>query len=510
MGQRSGGGHPQPWAFLVRRELIAFVPAIGLAALWFGAEAASLVALTAFWVAWMTRPLGPAEAREDDAADGATGLPLRDAAVDAMDAFLEDATARAHGTACLVLGLDQPENLERHLQPSEFEEVLFRTAERLKAVLREHDIVARLDGARFAVMLKPTPRPDLESMIQLSGRLQTAAEAPLSIAKRSIPLSAHVGFCLKGRSVGHDGEAMLSAAEIAAEEAQRNGPSAIRAFSVEVQKTAQARSDLSGEASAALEGGMILPYFQPQLCTDTGRISGVQAIPRWSHPDRGLLTEKDILPAIDAAGLRQRFAEIMLFQCFHALREWDRLGEPFGPVSLPVSPELMTNPKMSERLRWEFDRFDIAPNRIRLILQQNLLPQIRDEVIAHNLAQCHRMGCAIELAGFGASDASVTTIRRSSASRLRVHRSFVARIDTDAEQKRAVAAIISMAEGLGLETLAEGVQTIGEHAALSQLGCRHVQGRAIALPMPLEETIDWARRHRAKLRSTPLLGRKQG
>lgn len=496
---------------LLRWELAVFVPAIALAGLWFGAEALILVAATALSVAWVTRPLpAPTDGMLHHAHDGATALPLRAEAMTIMDALVQEATQSARGTTCLVIGLDEPQILARQINHHEFDHVMRCVVERLRGALRDSDRIARLEGARLAILLKPTPRADLESMIQLSVRLQSAVEAPLSIAARTITVSCHIGFCMMSRTPDQTGAAMLDAAETAADEARRNGPSGIRAYSPEVQKTAHTRSALSSEIAGALENGDVVAFFQPQLSTDTGAVSGMQAVPRWMHRQRGVLLETEILPAIDSERLRVRLAEVMLFQSFHALREWDRAGIVLGAVSLPVSPDLMANPKMADRLRWEFDRFEITPGRMRLVLPQNVMAQIDEEVIAHNLMACAEMGCGIELAGFGLGPTSVSSIRRSAAQRLRIHRSFVARVDCDPEQQRLMAAIISMAEGLGLETLAEGVGTLGEHAMLSQLGCNHVQGKAIATPMPLEEIHDWATRHRAKLDATPQINRKPG
>jgi len=496
-------------AVLMRREIAVFVPAIGLAGFWFGGEAMLLLALTALGVAWVTRPLPiPSEELEGRATDGVTGLPLRAEAEERLDELLQEATRHGRGTACLVIGLDHPERWLRQVSRTEFDEIVWRTSERLRSAVRDGDHIARIGETRFAIGLKPTPKPDLESMIQLATRVQTAAEAPLSIHARSVALTVHIGFCLMSRSPGQSGATLLGAAEVAADEAMRNGPSGVRAYSPELQRSAQTRSALSSEIGAALEGGQIVAFFQPQLSTDTGQVSGMQAVPRWLHRERGVLTETDILPAVETAGLLTRLAEVMLFQSFSALRDWDRAGEPIGPVALGLSPELMSNPKLADRLRWEFDRFEIAPEKICLILPQSVVSRLNEDLIEHNLSACTQIGCQIELAGFGDGPASVSSIRRSSAQRLRIHRSFVARVDRDPEQQRLVSAIITMAEGLGLRTVAEGVTTLGEHAMLAQLGCNHVQGRAIAAPMPLDETFDWLQRHRDKLASTHIFGRR--
>ena len=133
-----------------------------------------------------------------------------------------------------------------------------------------------------------------------------------------------------------------------------------------------------------------------------------------------------------------------------------------------------------------------------------------DDVIARNVAGLAALGCRIELDDFGTGHASITSIRRFDVSRIKIDRSFVAKADKDPKQQKLVSAILTMAERLELDTLAEGVETAGEHALLAQLGCGHVQGFGIARPMPLEHTLDWIAEHEKKIRQTPTIGRRTG
>jgi len=495
---------------LLRRDMVVFLPAVALAGLWFGLEGMFLLGMTALLVGWMTRPLPIPTDDSDLPRDGATGLPLRDEAVAIMSDFIVEAQAAARGTACIVLGFDEPNMLVRQMHLEELGEFMRRISERMSGALREVDTLAQVNGTRFAIMLRPTPRPDLESLIQLSARLQSAVETPVSVGARAIHATCHIGFCLMGRAPAATGESLLSAAEIAADEAARHGPSAIRGYSREVEKSAQSRSTLSNDAAEALESGQIRPFYQPQISTDTGDVVGLQMVPRWLHRKRGILGEKDIQAAIEAAGLQRRFAEIMLYQAFGALRDFDARGADYGTLSLPISGEMLRNPKFLERMKWEFDRFEVAPERICLTLCQEETEQLNQEIVAHNMSQIAKLGCRIELAGFGNGPVSVTTIKRTATHRMRIHRSFVTKIDHDPEQQRVVAAMISLCEGLGLETLADGATSIGEHAMLGQLGCAIVQGNAIAPPMPLDELGEWVRRHRAKRAAAPRIDKHRG
>jgi EAL domain-containing protein (putative c-di-GMP-specific phosphodiesterase class I) len=138
---------------------------------------------------------------------------------------------------------------------------------------------------------------------------------------------------------------------------------------------------------------------------------------------------------------------------------------------------------------------------------ETVVAETDNDVIVSNIAQLARMGCGVDLDDFGTGHASITNIRRFAVRRIKIDRSFVTHVDEDRDQQRFVSAVLSLAERLGIETLAEGVETAGEHAMLAQLGCGHVQGYGIARPMPFDETVDWMKQHRAKAAGgTPRIG----
>ena len=149
-------------------------------------------------------------------------------------------------------------------------------------------------------------------------------------------------------------------------------------------------------------------------------------------------------------------------------------------------------------------------DRLTIEVLETVVAQTDNDVISGNIAALARLGCGIDLDDFGTGHASITSIRRFSIRRIKIDRSFVARADEDADQRRMLAAILSMAEQLGVETLAEGVESAALHALCAQLGCRHVQGYAIARPMPLEDTFEWLRNHEQRRLPTPRIGHRAG
>ena len=498
-------------AGLLRRpELLVFMPAVTLAAFWIGGE--HVLILTAFGLPMLFAMAGAF--RQQDAATGAgpdalSGLALRPQIIGILDRALRDVPASGLATACVVVQFDEADTLlDRHGRAAQTE-VLARSAERICAVLRPGDTVARLEGGGFAIALNQVRRLDLETMVQLATRLQAALAPPVSLDASRLYVTCSVGFCLGVRSPAQTGKALLDAAQVAADEALRNGPGAIRAFAPDMARKRADRDAMRGELEVALDEGQIRPWFQPQLSTDTGAITGFEALARWHHPVHGVISPAEFLPAIDEAGLSERLVEVILYHAMSALVRWDKAGLKVPNVGVNFSAAELRNPRLAEKLKWELDRFELTPDRVSVEILETVVAQTENDVIVSTIAKLAQMGCGVDLDDFGTGHASITNIRRFAVRRIKIDRSFVTRVDQDREQQRFVSAVLSLAERLGLETLAEGVETAGEHAMLGQLGCGHVQGFAIARPMPLEDTLDWIKLHRARQASgTPRIGHR--
>ncbi|MDZ7905605.1 MAG: bifunctional diguanylate cyclase/phosphodiesterase [Cypionkella sp.] len=489
-------------AVIRRPEWIVFIPAISLAAFWLGGESSLLAA--ALGLPMVLAILGAMRLdRDARAAVQSDHLALRNHVVERLDELLQNLPFDGKHTACLVVQFDGADQfLARHGRAAE-SKVLARSAERICAALRDGDTVARLEGGGFAVALAPAHRLDLETVVQLAARLQAAISAPVEIDAVRRYVSCSVGFCLSSRAPAPTGTALLEAAQVAADEARRNGPGALRVFAPEMARTRADHDALRAELEYALDEGQIRAHFQPQVSTDTGAITGFEALARWYHPSKGLLGPAVFLPLIEAAGLSERLGEVMLQNALAALVRWDGQNLNIPAVSVNLSAEELRNPRLADKIKWELDRFDLNPNRLCVEVLENVVSASDDDVIVANIAALSRLGCGIDLDDFGTGHASITSIRRFAIRRLKIDRSFVTRLDEDRAQQRMISAILSMAERLELATLAEGVETAAEHAMLAQLGCNDVQGFGIARPMPIEETAGWIAAQRCKIGKLP-------
>ena len=495
--------------WLRRPELMVFLPAVTLAAFWFGGEETLiLTALGAPLIFALAGAFRFDAAQPPPLPDGLTGLALRPQLIAEMGRVLADTSGSGRTTGCLVLRLDDLATLHERHGRAAATEVLASTSERLCSALREGDLVARLDDGGFAVALAPRRRIDLETMVQLAARLQAAVSPPIMLDGARLYATASVGFCLGAQLPAATGAMLLEAAELAADHAMRHGPGAIRAYAADLARRRREQDSFRHVLELALDEGQIRPHFQPQISTDTGQISGFEALARWHHPERGILTPGEFLPALEDAGLGERLGEVMLQATLRALKEWDASALNIPAVGVNFSSGELRNPRLAEKLQWELDRFGLTPERLAVEVLETVVAHTDNDMVVHTIAPLARLGCKIDLDDFGTGHASIGNIRRFSVRRIKIDRSFVTHIDTDRDQQNMVAAILSMAERLGLETLAEGVETAGEHAMLAQLGCHQVQGFWIGRPMPFEAVRPWIEARRQNLTPLPRISRK--
>ena len=497
-------------ASLLRRpELMVFLPAVTLAAFWFGGE--EVLILTALATPIIFTMSGAFRFHDSPTApltDSLEGLALRPQVVAMLDSALQDGASEGRMTGCLVVQFDEAGViLDRHGRAAQAE-VLLRSAERICSALRGGDTVARLEGGGFAIALAPVRWLDLETMVQLATRLQASLADPISLDAARLYVTASIGFCLGARGPDGTGASLLDAAQIAADEALRNGPGSIRAFAPGMARKRADRDAFREVLEVALDEGQIQPHYQPQISTDTGTLSGFEALARWHHPQRGVIMPADFLPAIEEAGLSERLGEVILFHALAALVRWDKAGLRVPTVGVNFSAAELRNPRLAEKLKWELDRFDLKPERLSIEILETVVAETDNDVIVHNIAALSRLGCGIDLDDFGIGHSSITSIRRFAVRRIKIDRSFVTKVDSDREQQKVVSAVLSLADRLGLETLAEGVETQAELSMLGQLGCGHVQGYGIARPMPFDQTADWIAHHRAHVIATPKIGHR--
>ena len=494
------------------RLLPMAIPVVSLIAWMLGGESGLLIAalLLPLPLLFFRSSAPTSSRRRATQTDALTGALLPTAFDQRFQALMRSLPESGRTTACFSVKIDDFARLRETYGDEEADQVLKFTAERMRRALRSDDLVASSGDATFLIALDPARLLDLETRLQLAIRLQTAIEEPVPLRMASIYATCSIGFCLAARLRDATGRGLVQSAEMAMAEARRAGNSNIRAFSADMRRKVVTRRRTEGEAARTLERDQIRAWYQPQISTDTGHVTGFEVLARWEHPSRGILAPHEFLDVLTQTGQMSRLADYMLAQALNAVRAWDEAGLKVPMVGVNFSAEELRSPSLLDRIRWELDRTGLDPSRLAVEILESVIAGAPDDMVVRNVEALAKLGCAIDLDDFGTGHASISSIRRMPISRLKIDRSFVTHVDSDPEQQRMIAAIVTMAERLGLETLSEGVENAAEHAMLAQLGCRHVQGFGIARPMPFADTLTWMDRHHAKLCLPPEIGRKSG
>ncbi|MEM7296047.1 MAG: GGDEF domain-containing phosphodiesterase [Pseudomonadota bacterium] len=412
-----------------------------------------------------------------------------------LDLIVSKTADEGQLAACLVVGVDDLDALTERVGRQNADEALALVADRLQATVKETDALVRLGRATFAICAQPTDRLTLERGIALAERLQTVVRQPIDAAGTRLYLQASIGICMSNDIPDGSGESWLAAAEAALTEAERNGPEASRVYDPALAARAVSRQtlnhNLADEIEDALLSGDVRPWFQPQVDAVRGTITGFEALARWHHPIQGSISPREFLPLIENAGMGGLLSDRILHHGLKALRAWGDAGYLVPTLGVNFGTDELRDPKLLDKVRWELDRFDLTPERLAIEVLEHVIATSDEDMITRNVRGLAAMGCVIDLDDFGTGHSSISAIRRFAVGRLKIDRSFVAKIDRDADQQKMVRAVLTMAEQLDLETLAEGIETHGEHALLAEMGCHHVQGFGIARPMPFEDTLQW-------------------
>ena len=482
-------------------HLLAFLPAMVLGAFWLGGEG---------WL--LATALGlPALFALCGLTNSITASPRQNVQTlaEVVESTQLTAEQRGHRFGLFLLQVDDFDKLEGHHGLAVRNQLASDIVARLSSVLRPGDTIMRCGSGQYAVVLAPIPKIDLELAIQLARRMQSAIAAPHPVDGSTLYLTASAGFVLDRQLSPPIPATLIQAAEAALALARLNAPDGLRAYSPEQPTNSHRKTPSLSDLQDALESGAIRPWFQPQVSTETGELTGVEALARWQNGSQ-TIPPGDFLPAMEQSGLLEQLGDVMLTRSLMALSHWDRVGLTVPQVGVNFSSSELRNPDLVDKIRWALDRFDLQPARLSVEILESVIASSPDDMVVRNIRKLSELGCSVDLDDFGTGHASITSLRRFSVNRIKIDRSFVTKLDRDPEQHKLVSAILSLTEQMGLDSLAEGVENAAEYSALSQLGCQHVQGFGIARPMPADQIETWFRERESNRTPSPQIERRTG
>lgn len=426
--------------------------------------------------------------------DGLTGLPNRTF----LRAFVTDLCqmSREHNLRSAVLHLDLKgySDIKSDAGMPMAERILCMAARRIESVCRSGDFVARVGGDEFVIIA--VALDDDTALNDLTDALRTKLAMDFHIDGRVLTLGCNIGICYMDANV-RVADSVLNHAEIAMDTARGSNEFDVQFYQPNMKRVLDARKELYEELAAALNDGQIHAHFQPVVALDTGALIGMEALLRWHHPARGVLTPVHFIDVAETFGLMPDLTRQMLANCLNALAVWDasRFDVPF--VAINLGAELLTDDTFLHEIKWAADSHDIAPDRIAFEIAEQAFEEADPQAVSENIRMMSEYGFHMLIDDFGTGHLDASQLKRLAVGTVKIDRAFVTNIDSDAEQQSAAAAMIQHARATKLAVIAEGVETPAERAMLLRLGCHGFQGFLLAEPMSVDTATSWLDAHAA-------------
>ncbi len=423
--------------------------------------------------------------------DEVTSLPNRASFIEHLRQGLQGRDAGGPPIGVLVLALGERQGLASVAGNSLARQALRHAAQRLRGLCAAHFLVARISEARFAVLGELASESELRP---LGERLQHALAEPFEMGGGQSVLDVAVGLSLGVRE-GDDAEDLLLQAESALQRARQPGTDPVQRYSPSLVQDLRERFDLEQALRRAIaRGGDLFLAYQPQLRAGDARLHGCEALLRWRRDEGTLVSPATFVPVAEACGLIGELTEWVLHEACRQLRAWDEQGLRTGLLSLNLSAVHFQDDDMVDCLLAIVRQHQVAPQRICLELTESAMAD--PLACGAKVDQLKAAGFAVSIDDFGTGFSSLSYLKRFAVDELKIDRSFVSGIEEHASDRAIVAAIVTMAHGLGLRVVAEGVETQAQLDFLRRHDCDFAQGYRFARPMPADALAAWMREQR--------------
>jgi diguanylate cyclase (GGDEF)-like protein/PAS domain S-box-containing protein len=410
--------------------------------------------------------------------DSLTNLPNRALFRDKMSEGLNLVATAGGALAVLCLDLDNFKTVNDRLGHAAGDRLLRWVAERLKENAGEHDTVARLGGDEFA-LLQRGPQP--ESAERLARRLVGIIGRPPPLENQSIHIGVSVGIAV-APDHGLDPDELMKCADLALYKAKAKGRGAYQLFQPEMEEQARLRHALERDLRGALEAGEFHLAFQPQVRLDTSELTGFEALLRWNHPERGLVSPGEFIPIAEETGLVIPIGEWVLRAACATAASWPDLLN----VAVNLSPVQFRTRGLVAMVTSALAEAGLSPRRLELEVTETTLLEDNESTI-DILHQLRALGVRVSLDDFGVGYSSLSYLRKFPFDRIKIDRSFVGTLGECPESAAIVRTIASLGSVLGVETTAEGVETADQLEFVRASGCTAVQGFYFGRPCPAAE-----------------------
>lgn len=427
--------------------------------------------------------------------DVLTGLPNRAFLSDLLDQALMFSRQENIPLAVCMLDLDGFKAVNDGYGHASGDQLLVEVAKRLRDIVRGEDVVARLAGDEFVLVLRYVR--DLSELRAALNRVLGALSAPYSVQGNTLNVFASIGVTLFPHD-DEDAETLLRHADQAMYVAKQSGRNRFHLFDVVRDREVRATHQTVERVRQALVAGELRLYYQPKVHMRSGAVVGFEALLRWQHPQGGLVPAREFLPLVEETDLIIDIGEWVIDQVLVQLERWQAAGMCW-PISVNIGARHFQRADFVDRLGALLARHaGVAPQLLDLEIVESVAVENIQHVSAC-LQACQALGVQFSLGDFGTGHSSLSYLKRLRTQTIKIDRSFIRDILHDHDDLALTTAVIGLARAFGRQVVAEGLESIEHGELLLQLGCDIAQGYFIARPMPADEVPGWVERYVAPL-----------
>ena len=417
--------------------------------------------------------------------DPLTGLPNRLLFHSRLSHALEIAKRNSYQLAVLYVDIDHFKNINDSLGHNVGDEVLVMISERLQSRVRESDTLARLGSDEFVLLLEQID--GLEQAAYVAQSILDLLSEPFKFSDgKDVFIGASIGVSFYPDD-GLSATELISHADAAVYQAKDNGRNNVHFYTLELTQAAHARMQLESELRRAIANKVELQlYYQPQVCMDSGKIVGAEALLRWHHPQDGIISPMTFLPVAEESGLMAPLDFWVLETACQQHAHWQRNGVPHFILAINITKYSFMDASFLSKINKIISKTGVDPKTIELEITEGALIEPSPQVI-QTIAELKKMGFTLAIDDFGTGYSSLAYLQRFNVDKLKIDRSFVKDVLTDSQGSAITSAIISMAKSLGLKILAEGIEDKDQLALLKEKGCETYQGFYFSKPIRVKD-----------------------
>ena len=410
--------------------------------------------------------------------DGLTGLANRLHLLERLEKMLAGRRSPENFTV-FCLDLDHFKQVNDTLGHHIGDTLLRAVSDRLRETVRESDLVARTGGDEFIVV--QTSAISAQSAATLANRIIDVVGAPYNLFGHHVDVGVSVGIAFSGGEVSDAGE-LIKRADLALYRAKQDGRGEFRFFEAEMNERLQARRRLERDLRQALPNQQFELYYQPVVCLEDNKVTGVEALVRWHHPERGLVSPGEFIPLVEEIGLAAPLGSWVINQACSDAARWPNEVK----VAVNVSAAQFRKPGLVDTVATALEKTGLKSSRLEIEITETALLEDSETTI-RILDQLRELGVRIAMDDFGTGYASLSYLQKFPFDRIKIDRSFIDEVNKDGNAGEIVKAVISLSKGLGMSTTAEGIETREQFDVVRAEGCSDVQGFLISQPRPRGE-----------------------